>query len=87
VHKCPACRRRVRSAPYISLTGRATRRETRFHGGPCALAGMREAERRGPREIVLRFAHPRSCGDPAGKMACRGGCFAVDELDLEEGAA
>jgi hypothetical protein len=35
--------------------------------------------------VVLRFAHPRSSGDPAGKMSCRSGCFAVNESTAEEG--
>ena len=85
VHKCPACARRIKRAPYIALTDRRTRRETRYHGGDCSGPGLREAERRGPAEVVLRFAHPRSSGDPAGKMSCRSGCFAVNESTAEEG--
>jgi hypothetical protein len=77
VHKCPACSRRIKRAPYIALTDRRTRRERRYHGGDCSEAGLREAERRGPDEVVLRFAHPRSCGDPRGKLACEGRCFAI----------
>ena len=80
VHKCPACSRRVKRAPYISLTDRKTRRESRYHGSdPYSGPGLREAERRGPAEVVLRFAHPRSCGDSAGKMSYRGGCFTVEQ--------
>jgi hypothetical protein len=86
-HKCPACSRRVKRAPYIALTDRRTRRETRYHGGVCSGPGLREAERRGLAEVVLRFAHPRTCGDPAGAKACRGRCFAVSDAQLEEGAA
>jgi hypothetical protein len=46
-----------------------------------------QAERRGPDEVILRFAHPRSCGDPADKTSCRGRCFALEaalDAQLEE---
>jgi hypothetical protein len=82
VYKCPSCSRRVKRSPYIALTDRRSRRERRFHGAPhfaCLEAGLDEAHLRGPTEIILRFAHPRSCGDPAGKLECRGGCFQVDD--------
>jgi hypothetical protein len=67
VYRCPACSRRVKRAPYISQTDRGTRRERRFYGAPhfaCLETAAAEAERRGPDEVILRFAHPRSCGDP-----------------------
>jgi hypothetical protein len=87
-HKCPACRRRVRAAPYVSLRDRETRQEVRYHAGPeCREAGALEAERLGPDQIILGFYHTRECGDPAGKMTCRGGCFVVSEAKLEEAAA
>jgi hypothetical protein len=79
VHKCPACSRRVKRAPYIAMVDRKTRRDTRYHSGDCLAAATAEAERRGPREIVLRFAHTRECGDARGRFDCAGGCFAVDE--------
>ncbi len=82
VHKCPICSRRVKRAPFISLTDRETRRETRFHGAPrlaCLQAGAAEAERRGPDEVILRFAHPGSCGDQGGRLGRRGGCFTVEQ--------
>ncbi len=79
-YRCPACTRRVRSAPYVSLQDRRTRRVVRFHARQgCLEAGMLEAARRAPGELVLSFYHARSCGDPAGKLSCRGGCFVVDE--------
>jgi hypothetical protein len=88
IHKCPACSRRVRSAPYLKLTDRRTRQERRYHASDlCLEAGALEAERRGPDEIVVGFYHARECGDPAGKMTCRGGCFVVGEARIEEGAA
>jgi hypothetical protein len=78
-HKCPACARRVRSAPYLKLTDRRTRQERRYHSTPaCLEVGAREAQRRGPYEIVLGFYHGLECADPAGKMNCRGGCFTVE---------
>jgi hypothetical protein len=55
-----------------------------WHHGALHLA-CSEAVRRGLAEVVLRFAHPRSSGDPAGKMSCRSGCFAVNESTAEEG--
>jgi hypothetical protein len=80
VYRCPQrCARRAKRVPFVSLTDRETRSERRYHGGGCSEAGLREAERRGPDEVVLRFAHPRSCGDPAGKMSCQGGCFTVEQ--------
>jgi hypothetical protein len=80
-HKCPACRRRVRSAPYVSLQDRRTRKIIRYHGGaaPCLQAGVEEAQRRGLGEIVLGSYHSVKCGDPSGRMSCQGGCFKVDE--------
>jgi hypothetical protein len=89
IHKCPACSRRVKRAPYIALTDRKTRRQTRYHGSaaPFFEAGVLEAQRRGPHEIMLGFYHTMWCGDPAGKMSCRGGCFAVNESTAQEGAA
>ena len=86
-YRCPACKRRVRSALYVSLQDRHTRKNTRHHGSVagCLEATTVAALRSGPSQIVLGFYHTRACSDPAGKMACRGGCFAVDEL--EEGAA
>ena len=82
VHKCPACFRRIKRAPYIALTERRTRCETRYYGGDCSGPGQREAERRGPAEVVLRIAHTRSCGDPkGGKLACRGECFLVTDTE------
>ena len=82
-HRCPACKRRVRSAPYVSLRDRHTRKITRYHGNVagCLKDAMVEAQRRGPDEIVLAFYHTRRCGDPAGKLSCKRGCFAVDELE------
>lgn len=80
VYKCPACGRRIKRAPYLALTYRETRREVRYHGAPhvaCLEAGAAEAERRGKDAIILHFAHPKSCGDPAGKLDCAGQCFVV----------
>ena len=82
VYKCPACRRRVKRSPYVSLTDRNTRWERRFHGAPhftCLETAAAEAERRGPDEVILRCAHPRSCSDPGGRMACRGAIFTVEQ--------
>jgi hypothetical protein len=89
VRRCPACSRRVKRAPYVSLQDRHTRKITRYHGGVagCLEAAAAEAERRGADEIILAFYHTRVCGDPAGKMSCRGGCFAVSDVQLEEETA
>jgi hypothetical protein len=82
-----------RSAWYISLRVLWTEREARAVHRPDGLQdalrdtlprrrllgpGLREAERRGPAEVVLHFAHPRSCGDRlagclAGAMVTRSG--------------
>jgi hypothetical protein len=62
------------SASYIALTNRHTRRETRYHDAPhlrCLEAAAAEAERRAPDEVILRFAHPRSCSRWAGCLAGR----------------
>jgi hypothetical protein len=78
IYRCPHCSCRVRSAPYVSLQDRHTRKVVRYHGNVagCLQAATVEAQRRGPDEVILRFAHPRSCGDPAGKLSCKGCCFA-----------
>jgi hypothetical protein len=84
LHKCPACSRRVKRAPYIALTDRRTRRETRFHGAPrlaCLQAGAAEAERRGKDAIILHFAHPKSCGDAGSGLECRSQCFMLPETE------
>jgi hypothetical protein len=82
-YQCPACRRRVRSAPCVSPQDRHTRKITRYHGNVAGYleAATGEAQRRGPGEVLLGFYHTIGCGGPAGKMSCRGGCFAVDELE------
>jgi hypothetical protein len=88
-YRCPACGRRVRRAPYVSLQDRHTRKVTRYHGGAatCLEAATLEAEQRGADEIVLAFVHRKGC-DPADKMSCRGGCFVVSYAQLvEKGAA
>ena len=79
----------MRSAPYVSLQDRHTRKITRYHGhgAGCLEAATVEAQWRGSGEIVLGFYHTIGCGDPAGKMSCRGGCFAANESTVEEGAA
>jgi hypothetical protein len=79
VYRCPSCLRRVKRAPSISLTDRRTRREMRYHGNitGCLRTAVLEAQRRGPEEIVLTFSHTRRCGNAAGKLSCRGGCFAA----------
>ena len=84
-YRCPACQRRVRSAPYLSLRDRASRRETRYHNGAaCLETGALAAQDRGPGEIVLNFIHAVACGDPANKLHCAGRCF--DSLaDQQEG--
>ena len=83
-HRCPACRRRVRRAPYVSLQDRRTRKITRYHGSVagCLEAATVEAQQRGPTEVVLGFYHAKGCA-PADKMSCAQGCFTV----VEEGAA
>jgi hypothetical protein len=74
--KCPGCSRRVKRAPYLALTDR----KTRYHGGdPCSGPRLREGQRRGPAEVVLHFAHLRSCGAPAGRMSCRGDSYKVGD--------
>jgi hypothetical protein len=80
-YRCPACRRRVRCAPYVRLQDKHTRKITRYHGNVagCLEAVTVEAQRRGPGEIVLGFYLTVECGDSAGRMGCRGGCFKVDE--------
>ena len=78
-HKCPGCSRRVKRTPYIALADRKTRRETRYHGDNCSGLGLGFAERSGPVGVVLRLAHPRSCGDPAGRMSCRGESYKVGD--------
>jgi hypothetical protein len=72
-----------------SLQDRRTCKITRYHGNfaECLEAATGEARRRGLGEIVIDFYHTRGCGNPAGKMFCRGGCFAVNESTAEEGAA
>jgi hypothetical protein len=89
VFKCGSCNWRVRSAPYVSLQDRRARKVSRYHGNVagCLEAAMGEPRRRGPSEIVLGFYHTKRCGDPAGKMFYRGGCFAVNESTEQEGAA
>jgi hypothetical protein len=77
--RCACCGRSVKRAPYIAATCRRTRRERRYHGGDCSGLGLREAERRGPAAVVLRFAHPRSCGDAEGRMSCRGDSYKVGD--------
>lgn len=81
VHKCRTCRKRIRRAPFMSIVDKATRKEARWHGGACAQPGLVHAQERGPGAVVLRFAHPRSCGDPKGKMDCGGKCFVVAGLE------
>jgi hypothetical protein len=80
-YRCPACKRRARSAPYVSLQDRHTRKIRRYHGNVagCLEAATVEAQRRGPGEIVLGFYHTVKCGDPAGKLSCSGQCFKDDE--------
>jgi hypothetical protein len=90
-HKCPACRRRVRSAPYVSLQDRHTRKITRYHGNGagCLEAATVEAQQRGSDEIVLSFVHRKGC-NPGDRMGCRNRCFAGESSELEnreEGAA
>jgi len=74
----------VRSAPYVRLQEKHTRKITRYHG---SVAGCLEAatvveQRRGLGEIVLGFYHAVECGDPSGKFSCKGGCFvAPGELE------
>jgi hypothetical protein len=70
----------VRSAPYVSLQDRHTRKVVRYHGNVagCLQAATVEAQRRGPGEIVLGFYHTVECGDSAGRIGCRGRCFTVD---------
>jgi hypothetical protein len=89
VFKGGSCNRRVRSAPFVSLQDRRTCKITRYHGNVagCLETATGEPRRRGPGEIVLGFYHTKRCGDPAGKMFCRGGCFAVNESTAQEGAA
>jgi hypothetical protein len=78
-YRCACCGRSVKRAPYIAVTCRRTRRERCYHGSDCSGPGLREAERRGPAEVVLHFAHPRSCGDPVGLMPCRGDSYKVGD--------
>ena len=80
-YRCPACRRRVRSAPYVSLQDRHTRKITRYHGNVagCLEAATGEAQRRGPGEIVLGFYHTRACGEPVGRISCQGDSYKVGE--------
>jgi hypothetical protein len=40
---------------------------------------LARAQELGPNRVILRFAHPKSCGDPAGKLDCSGQCFVVSE--------
>jgi hypothetical protein len=61
--------------PYIALTNR----KTRYYGGDCSEPGLRDAERRGPAEVLLRFAHQRSCGDPVGRMPCQDDSYKVGD--------
>jgi hypothetical protein len=72
-YRCPACKRSVRSAPYVSLQDRHTRKITRYHGNVagCLEAVTVELQRRGPGEILFGFYHTRGYGDPAGWMSCR----------------
>ena len=79
--RCLAFKRRGRSAPYASLQNRHTRKITRYHGNVagCLQAATVEALRRGPGEIVLGFYHTRACGEPAGRMSCRGDSYKVGD--------
>jgi hypothetical protein len=80
-YRCPACKRRVRPAPYVSLQAGHTRKLRRYHGNVarCLEAATVEAQRRGPGEILLAFCHTIGGGDPVGTLSCRGGCFTVEQ--------
>ena len=80
-YRCPVCKRSVRSAPSASLQDRHTRKITRYHGNVagCLEAVTVELQRRGPGEILLGFYHTRGCGDPAGRMSCRGDSYKVGD--------
>jgi hypothetical protein len=71
----------VRSAPYVSLQDRHTRKIRRYHGNVagCLEAATVEAQRRGPGEILLAFCHTIGCGDQVGTLSCQGGCFTVKQ--------
>jgi hypothetical protein len=79
IYRCGHCARRVKRAPFISLIDRQTRKEIRFHGGECSGTALARAQELGPDRVILRFAHPRSCGDPKGKLECSGQCFVIAE--------
>ena len=49
-----------------------------WHHGASHLACL-ETGRRGLAEVILRFAHPRSCGDPADRLSCRGDSYKVGD--------
>jgi len=80
-YRCPACKRRVRSALYVSLQDKHTRKITCYHGNVagCLEAVTVELQRQGPGGILLGFYHTRGCGDPAGWMSCRGDSYKVGD--------
>jgi hypothetical protein len=80
-YRCPACMRRVRSAPYVSLQDRHPCKITCYHGNVagCLEVVTVELQRRGPGKILLGFYHTRGCGDPAGRMSCRGDSYKVGD--------
>jgi hypothetical protein len=49
-----------------------------WHHGAPHLAYL-EAERQGLAEVIMRFAHPSSCGDPVGRMSCQGDRYKVGD--------
>jgi len=71
----------VRSALYVSLQDKHTRKITCYHGNVagCLEAVTVELQRQGPGGILLGFYHTRGCGDPAGWMSCRGDSYKVGD--------
>ena len=49
-----------------------------WHHGAPHLACL-ETERRGLAEVILRFAHLKSSGDPADQSSCRGDSYKVGD--------
>jgi hypothetical protein len=82
VHKCPACSRRVKRAPLVTMKHKRTRKERCFHGSPeCLEAAALFVSQHAPEEITISYYHPGACGDARGRFDCPGGCFRTDAAE------
>ena len=79
--RCPACKRRVRSAPTLACRIGTPQDHLlpRQRRGGCLEAVTVELQRQGLGGILLGFYHTRGCGDPTGRMSCRGDSYKVGD--------